>query len=75
MSKGLEEIKNNPVLSAVMDKFIQQTEKGLVKYGHSVNPDELSEIQWIDHFQEEMIDAFIYSEIFKQKLKELEESK
>lgn len=68
MSTEMKEINKNVILSSVLEKFVQQTEKGLEKYGHSVNPDELTAIEWINHFQEEMIDAFIYSEIIKQKL-------
>lgn len=66
----MQEIKENAILSSILDKFIQQTEKGLEKYGHSVNPDELSIVEWITHFQEEMIDAYVYMEVVKQKILE-----
>lgn len=61
------EIDNNPILAAVYQKLVNQTRKGLLKYGNTVNKDEYTEDEWNEHLQEELIDALVYSETRKQK--------
>lgn len=60
-------INENEVLSHVQDLLKQQTEKGLEKYGHTVNPKEYDVIGWVDHLQQELIDALVYSTIIKMR--------
>lgn len=45
-----------------------QQDKGLRKYGRSVDDAELSVIDWINHTQEELADAMIYLEKLKGEL-------
>lgn len=62
-----QEIAKNSVLTGVLSKFYGQTEKGLQKYGNTVNPDEYTEEEWLLHFQQEMIDGAVYVETLLQK--------
>lgn len=61
-------IDNNEVLRSVQAKLIGQTEKGVRKYGHSVKPDALETVEWIEHAQEEIIDLIVYLECIKIKM-------
>lgn len=59
----------NKILSQVKDLLEKQTEKGVKKYGHSVDADELTAEQWIDHASEEIVDLLVYLQCLKEKLK------
>ena len=63
------EINKNEILKAVQEKLNSQTEKGLKKYGETVNADSYTTVEWIDHLQEELIDALVYAEVIKRKLR------
>ena len=65
--RARQETTTNPVLTGVLNKFYGQTEKGLQKYGNTVNPDEYTEEEWLLHFQQEMIDGAVYVETLIQK--------
>jgi len=62
-----KEIKfRDPVVERVVDKFVSRSDVGFNKYGVTLN-DDLSDIfAWINHLQEELMDATLYL----QKLKE-----
>jgi cystathionine beta-lyase family protein involved in aluminum resistance len=45
-----------------------QQEKGLKKYGVTVDDANLTTIQWIDHICEEKVDELIYLQKLKQSL-------
>lgn len=66
----IQEINKNAILSQVLEKFINQTEKGIKKYGHTVDPHDYSAIEWIDHAIEEHVDAIVYLTCLKYKLSE-----
>lgn len=58
----------NEVLTRVMQLLYKQTEKGVAKYGHAVDADNLTNLEWLTHAQEELIDALVYLECLKKKL-------
>lgn len=51
-----DEIAANEILRNIQDKFETQTEKGIAKYGHTVRPESLSVLDWINHTQEECLE-------------------
>ncbi|TCP32171.1 hypothetical protein EV207_101149 [Scopulibacillus darangshiensis] len=61
--------QDNEILQNVRALIDQQTLKGLEKYGATVNPDDYSLIEWIDHAQQESMDHIIYLETIKVKLR------
>lgn len=63
-------INKNAILTQVLDKLITQTNKGVEKYGETVNPDSLETVEWIDHAIEESIDHIIYLTVLKHKIVE-----
>jgi hypothetical protein len=52
-------------IKSIIDK---QQEKGLKKYGKTVDQADLSIEEWIEHTQEEIVDTLIYLECIKQKM-------
>jgi len=61
---------NNPIIAAVMTKLAAQQAKGLAKYGEYVTPSALSLGEWLEHLQEELLDAAIYVECIRAKSKQ-----
>ena len=63
-----EPVAANPILSDLVNKIEQQTAKGISKYGESVNPDNLSFVEWVEHAMEEMVDNLVYMACAKDKV-------
>lgn len=53
------------VVDTVISKFIDRAEEGYKKYGVTMDREDMSEMEWINHMQEELMDAILYC----QKLK------
>ena len=47
-----------------------RAEKGLQKYGVTTERKDLSVIEWLQHLQEELMDASVYIEKLKSQIKE-----
>ena len=47
-----------------------RAEKGLQKYGVTTERKDLSVIEWLQHLQEELMDATVYIEKLKSQIKE-----
>jgi len=56
----------DPVVERVVDKFISRSDVGFKKYGITLDNDLSDIFAWINHLQEELMDATLYL----QKLKE-----
>ena len=69
-----EEIIANDILRQVNDLLELQTAKGIAKYGHTVEPDSLSVLQWHKHHREELLDSIVYTTIIINKLEANHES-
>lgn len=59
-------IEENEILKGLIELLENQTVKGIKKYGHTVKPSECGEIGWINHLQQELLDALVYMESFKK---------
>jgi len=59
----------DPVVERVVDKFISRSDVGYKKYGITLNDDPSKIIEWLNHLQEELMDAVLYL----QKAKEAHE--
>ena len=56
----------DPVVERVVDKFVSRSDVGFAKYGITLDDDKSNLFAWINHLQEELMDAVLYM----QKLKE-----
>ena len=53
------------IVRSVIDKFIQRAEFGKNKYNNDLDRTDLDVLQWIQHAQEEHMDAILYLEKLK----------
>jgi len=56
------------IVEGVIDQFRTRAEQGKAKYGTTMDRNDLPPMQWIQHLQEELMDAVVYL----QKIKTLE---
>ena len=56
----------DPVVERVVNKFVSRSDVGFAKYGVTLEDDKSNIFVWINHLQEELMDAVLYL----QKLKE-----
>ena len=54
------------ITEAVVVQLRTRAEKGKEKYGTTMERDDLTFEQWIQHLQEELMDAAVYVEKLKQ---------
>ena len=56
----------DPVVERVVDKFVGRSDVGFKKYGVTLDDDPSEMFAWLNHLQEELMDAVLYL----QKVKE-----
>lgn len=56
------------IVQAVLDKFVARSVLGRAKYGTDLDRQDLSPLEWIQHAQEEHMDAILYLEKLKRVL-------
>jgi hypothetical protein len=59
------------VVKKVIKAFKRRSERGLEKYGVTLDRKDLTNLEWLQHLQEELMDATLYIE----KLKDEEKSR
>jgi len=57
------------IVESVIKQFKDRSEIGIAKYGVTLNREDLSTLQWLQHAQEEAMDFCLYLERLKQELK------
>lgn len=57
------------VVTAVIEKFRQRSEFGQKKYGTNLDRKDLAFLDWVNHMQEELMDAILYLEKMKREHK------
>jgi hypothetical protein len=53
------------IVNTVVQRFIQRSEFGQKKYGVTLDRTDLKTADWIQHMQEELMDAILYLEKLK----------
>jgi hypothetical protein len=56
------------VVNSVISKFINRSNVGIKKYGVTLDREDLEVAEWINHAQEEQMDAILYLEKLKEEL-------
>lgn len=59
------------IVEKVIEAFRKRSERGLEKYGTTLDRNDLTNLEWLQHLQEELMDATLYIE----KLKDEEKNK
>jgi hypothetical protein len=61
-------INTDPILTKVMTKYFDRSEMGIKKYGTTLENNSLPLMEWLNHLQEELMDATLYIEKLKQEI-------
>ena len=64
----MEKQIQDPILLRVLAKYYERSERGIEKYGRTLDRDYLNFLDWLNHLQEELMDATLYIEKLKQEL-------
>jgi hypothetical protein len=65
----------DPIIKKVVDKFIERSNTGYKKYGVTLHDDEPNLHKWLNHIQEELMDAINYIEKLKMETTDALEEK
>lgn len=57
----------DPILLKVLAKYYERSEQGIKKYGRTLDRDDLNLLDWLNHLQEELMDATLYIEKLKKE--------
>lgn len=58
---------NDKHVQSVINKFAHRSEVGFAKYGTTLERKDLNLIEWLNHLQEELMDATLYIEKLKDE--------
>jgi hypothetical protein len=61
------------IVESVINQFKQRSEAGINKYGVTLDRTDLSTLEWLQHFQEELMDATLYIQKLKTELNDKEQ--
>ena len=64
----MENQQIDPILMKVMTKYYDRSEMGIKKYGTTLENNSLPLLDWLNHLQEELMDATLYIEKLKQEI-------
>ena len=56
------------LVQEIKDKFEQRSQLGIKKYGTTLERDDLSAEEWVNHLQEELMDAILYLQRLKHDI-------
>ena len=65
----------DPVVQSVVNKFVDRSNVGYVKYGKTMRDDKSDVFVWLNHLQEELLDASLYLQRLKEEISNLREEK
>lgn len=58
----------DPILIKVYSKYQERSNAGIKKYGTTLENNSLPLLDWLNHLQEELMDATLYIEKLKQEI-------
>lgn len=62
---------SDQILNEVIENFKKRSIIGYLKYGVTMDRNDLTYLEWINHLQEELMDACIYLQKIKQTTNEI----
>jgi len=60
--------QEDSILLAVMAKYYERSKRGQAKYGTNLDRKDIDLEGWLDHLQEELMDATLYIEKLKKEI-------
>lgn len=65
-SQQESQLESDPIVDKVLLKFATRSKLGITKYGTTLQDNNASLFEWLNHLQEELMDATLYIEKLKQ---------
>ena len=66
-----EEVVQDTIVESVVKQFKERSEVGIAKYGTTMDRKDLSTLEWMIHFKQELMDGLLYLErVIKDTQKE-----
>lgn len=65
----------DPVVQSVVNKFVERSDVGYAKYKMTLRDDNSDVYVWLNHLQEELMDATLYLQRLKEEISDLREEK
>jgi hypothetical protein len=65
----------DPVVESVVNKFVSRSDVGFAKYGKTLRDDNSDLFTWVNHLQEELMDAVLYMQRLKEEITNMKEEK
>lgn len=65
----------DPIIKSVVDNFVKRSDVGFEKYGVTLAEDDAPLVAWLNHLQEELMDAVNYIEKLKYSATEVLQDK
>lgn len=62
------------VVNAVVNKYKDRANTGFQKYNTTLDRDDLTELEWLNHLQDELMDASLYVQKLKQIIEKRKQS-
>ena len=62
IKRKIREKTTDSIVCSVIDKFQERSATGIKKYGTTLDRNDLSMDEWLNHLQEELMDAVLYIE-------------
>ncbi len=62
------------ILSSVVEDLVSREERGFRKYGTTMDREDLTEEEWMNHLYEELLDAILYIKKYQHDKKRSEEN-
>jgi hypothetical protein len=56
------------IVEQVVHKFNERSQRGITKYGSTLERNDLDVVDWMNHLQEELMDAILYLERMKKDI-------
>jgi len=69
------EVVSDSIVDKVIESFKERSNVGFKKYGTNLDRKDLSPLEWINHFQQELQDGILYAEKLKEYFKDEEGNK
>ena len=66
-----EQMKDT-IVESVIEQFKERSNVGIKKYGITLDREDLNALEWLQHLQEELMDATLYVQKLKEKLNDKE---
>ena len=68
-------LTKDSIVNSIIGQFAERSRVGYEKYGTTLDREDLSLLDWVQHAQEEMMDGILYLEKIKRTISEKNELK